>query len=396
MKHRILSLLLALVIAALPLTCCAEAIGDYEINVYEDDCSYILAYHGSEANLVLPDSFVRNDDECPLAGIEGESFIYNSALETIVIPEGVTTIGYRAFYGCENLTTVVLPSTVDWIDDEAFAHCSSLTQINLPAEMYYVGTDAFAGCDALVLTDAQESTVADTTTARFNAEQEAFVVDPENMTELSGYLGVDIYQMPELLDGLSEEYFGEGAAYGNDGATFYSFTMWGLVSEIRTCYKSNFSLCGVYVTMESQDALRTLLKSGWKMTDKWDGAMSFEDANGNKFYCYLDGDDAVESATLEANYDLLDGILAGLYGAEELLNYESEAIQATSATARTTAEVNMRSGAGTGYDVVCAIPADTTVDYLGESSTDDRGVVWYHIRCDGMTGWSSSKYVELQ
>ena len=35
-------------------------------------------------------------------------------------------------------------------------------------------------------------------------------------------------------------------------------------------------------------------------------------------------------------------------------------------------------------------------DYLGESKADNRGVVWYKIRYNGMTGWVSSRYSYLQ
>ena len=38
----------------------------------------------------------------------------------MVIPEGVTSIGYDAFSNCENLTSVTLPSTLNDIGDEAF------------------------------------------------------------------------------------------------------------------------------------------------------------------------------------------------------------------------------------------------------------------------------------
>ena len=36
-----------------------------------------------------------------------------------------------------------------------------------------------------------------------------------------------------------------------------------------------------------------------------------------------------------------------------------------------------------------------TATYLGQSSTDDRGVVWYNVRYNGITGWVSSRYSKL-
>lgn len=50
----------------------------------------------------------------------GEFAFARSNLEKIVIPEGVTTIGYGAFYYCKELRNVVIPSTVTEIAPKAF------------------------------------------------------------------------------------------------------------------------------------------------------------------------------------------------------------------------------------------------------------------------------------
>ncbi len=42
------------------------------------------------------------------------------SLENIVIPEGVTSIKYRAFDGCDNLQYAIIPASVTSIEDGAF------------------------------------------------------------------------------------------------------------------------------------------------------------------------------------------------------------------------------------------------------------------------------------
>lgn len=49
-----------------------------------------------------------------------------SGLTSIVIPDGVTHIGYGAFYHCEDLSEVVIPDTVKTIEMQAFEHTSWL------------------------------------------------------------------------------------------------------------------------------------------------------------------------------------------------------------------------------------------------------------------------------
>ena len=52
------------------------------------------------------------------------------SLESIVIPDSVTSIDFHAFSGCSKLTSVVIPDSVTSIIEYAFSGCSSLTTVN--------------------------------------------------------------------------------------------------------------------------------------------------------------------------------------------------------------------------------------------------------------------------
>ena len=41
------------------------------------------------------------------------------------------------------------------------------------------------------------------------------------------------------------------------------------------------------------------------------------------------------------------------------------------------------------------MPSGATATYLGQTSTDSRGVDWYYVNYDGTTGWVSSRYCTL-
>ena len=68
---------------------------------------------------------------------------------------------------------------------------------------------------------------------------------------------------------------------------------------------------------------------------------------------------------------------------------------AEKAYVKTTASVNLRKGPGLDYGKVVAFAKDKKLDYLGESSTDSRGVVWYKVKSGSYTGWMSSVYSKL-
>ena len=74
--------------------------------------------------------------------------IYNY-LETVVISDGVTSIGEHAFYYCENLKNITIPSSVKSIGMGAFYSCKALTGIIIPNGTESIGEDAFKYCDGL-------------------------------------------------------------------------------------------------------------------------------------------------------------------------------------------------------------------------------------------------------
>ena len=66
-----------------------------------------------------------------------------------IIPDGVTSIGKYAFYGCSSLTSITIPDSVTSIGKYAFYECSSLTSITIGNGVTSIGDDAFGGCSNL-------------------------------------------------------------------------------------------------------------------------------------------------------------------------------------------------------------------------------------------------------
>ena len=67
----------------------------------------------------------------------------------VTIPNSVTSIGYRAFYNCRNLTSIAVPNSVISIGEMAFSYCSSLTSITIPNSVTSIGHGAFQQCRSL-------------------------------------------------------------------------------------------------------------------------------------------------------------------------------------------------------------------------------------------------------
>jgi hypothetical protein len=74
-------------------------------------------------------------------------------LQTVIIPNGITSIGTNAFRGCTALTSVILPSTIQNISGGVFEKCSSLIQITVPESVKSISfsSSTFVGCSGLSL-----------------------------------------------------------------------------------------------------------------------------------------------------------------------------------------------------------------------------------------------------
>ncbi|MDY4513050.1 MAG: leucine-rich repeat domain-containing protein [Paludibacteraceae bacterium] len=72
-------------------------------------------------------------------------YINDVEVKDLVIPDGVTSIGNGAFYGCSGLTSVTIPNSVTSIGHQAFGECSGLTSVTIPNSVTSIGVRTFKG-----------------------------------------------------------------------------------------------------------------------------------------------------------------------------------------------------------------------------------------------------------
>lgn len=76
-------------------------------------------------------------------------YSHHNEIESIVIGDGITSIGSFAFYLCNQVTSVTLPNSLITIEGEAFSSCSKLTSITIPEGVTDILPYAFQGCSSL-------------------------------------------------------------------------------------------------------------------------------------------------------------------------------------------------------------------------------------------------------
>ena len=135
MKKQLLSIILAL----LPMLAMADDSGSCGDNV-------TYTFVSSTGTLTIQGSGAMKDNS-------SESSVpwysYRTNIKTVIIEDGVTSIGRDAFYGCSGLTSVTIPNSVTSIGEYAFYYCKGLTSATIPNSVTSIGNGIFWGCSGL-------------------------------------------------------------------------------------------------------------------------------------------------------------------------------------------------------------------------------------------------------
>lgn len=83
---------------------------------------------------------------------------------TVTIPDGVTSIGKDACWGCDALKSITIPDSVTSIEEDAFSQCKSLKSITIPNSVTSIGDGAFMYCESLQSITIPENVTSDEVT----------------------------------------------------------------------------------------------------------------------------------------------------------------------------------------------------------------------------------------
>lgn len=98
----------------------------------------------SDTHVVIP----RRGPDGNLVTVVSD-FDGQTQMESIIIPDSVTLIGYKAFRGCTSLSSITLPDSITAIGKRAFMGCVSLKSIHIPRGMTTISQYTFEGMSGL-------------------------------------------------------------------------------------------------------------------------------------------------------------------------------------------------------------------------------------------------------
>lgn len=115
-----------------------------------------------------------------LRTINSSAFNHCWNLQSIQLPQQVTSISTSAFFECVSLEEISIPASVKIIDGYAFNGCTSLASLTLPEGLTTIGDYAFSNCSMSAL--AIPSTVTKIAQSAFwgCSSLDNITVDPDN------------------------------------------------------------------------------------------------------------------------------------------------------------------------------------------------------------------------
>ena len=105
---------------------------------------HCFSYLTKMTTIKLPPTITSIDNQA--FGVTG---LTGAGIKSLVIPEGVVSIGDSAFIGCLSLASVTLPTSLVSMGESVFASCKSLATINIPSGVSNIKYRTFHTCSKL-------------------------------------------------------------------------------------------------------------------------------------------------------------------------------------------------------------------------------------------------------
>ena len=136
----------------------------------------------SEVDIVIPSTY----NGLPVTEIADHAFGEQEYITSVIIPDSVTSIGYRAFSEC-SMTNVVIPDSVTSIGSYAFYWCDSLTSVVIGDSVTSIGEWVFQDCSSLTSVVIGESVTRIGYRAFSGCSSLTSVEIPDSVTSIGGY-----------------------------------------------------------------------------------------------------------------------------------------------------------------------------------------------------------------
>lgn len=121
----------------------------YQLNEESKNSVLEECVNAGVTKVIIPQVVIENNEEYNVTSVAEKSFYKCNWLRSVIIPNGVDSIGREAFCSCRNLQSIRLSENLTSIEESTFKDCRSLEIINIPIGVTNIGKEAFWDCSAL-------------------------------------------------------------------------------------------------------------------------------------------------------------------------------------------------------------------------------------------------------
>ncbi|MBE6801796.1 MAG: hypothetical protein E7530_02800 [Ruminococcaceae bacterium] len=148
------------------------------------------------------------------------AFCNNTNLTSVIIPDSVTTIGISSFERCSSLDDVTIPDNVEKMGRSAFAYCRNLKTIKFGKGLTSIASGAFEECTGFEYVVIPDNVKTIEAYAFYNCTNIASVVIPEGVTSIDsdaffGCAKISSITIPDSVTNICSSSFA-GSAYYTD------------------------------------------------------------------------------------------------------------------------------------------------------------------------------------
>ena len=232
MKKQLLSIILAL----LPMLAIADASGSCGDNL-------IWTYNSTTKTLTIQGNGAMKNY---ITSFSVPWYSYKNYIQTVIIKDGVTSIGSYAFEDCSSLTSVTIPNSVTSIGGGAFVRCSGLTSVTIPNSVTSIGSDAFVACSGLTSVTIGNSVTSIGQYAFYGCSSLTSITIPNSVTTIGSYAFNGCSGLTSITIPNSVTSIGEWAFWGCSGLTSVEFHC----AQIGSWFSGNKSIKEIVIGNE--------------------------------------------------------------------------------------------------------------------------------------------------
>lgn len=173
-------------------------------------------------------------------------------IKTVVISDGITSIGSNAFCKCSNLVSVEIPESVTVIGSHAFRLCMSLQSVNIPFGVKEIADGTFNSCESLTAVLIPEGVKRIGSAAFAYAESLSAIEIPSSVKSIDKMAFYACYDLDEVIVPYGIREIGE-SAFAYSGIEYASFPC-----SVKSIGKEAFYRCSNLDAIELQYGISSI------------------------------------------------------------------------------------------------------------------------------------------